>query len=425
MADYLTRLGETIAIDSPSGNIFTAKWEGDDRTVENKVGIHEFPNVIGAKVQSQGPGAFIYPLTFNFGGKDNDLDSSDFMDALRDEYKDKWKIQHPTKGPIFLTWIGAIERIQPVKSGGLTKITVNWIEGLPDSEEEAAAQAQAQAEFQSDQANAAASDQFEENAVQDTPADRQSLIDSVSNAITKINSTLSLIENFDIIPDQLEAIAAAIDTALEADFIDGALLAGQMQAYTQLFGLGQNNSKDGVSMYSDLVDNMLTESPDQPTSGGKSEIAVTELVVSAAIVGAGQMSLIGGLASRSEVITVAEANAALFETATEGLDETQAIYADNSIDTIYWSQSSAYADMLKMISDSNRFLYLSLFGLPSERRIILKEDKFTGQIAKDEYGNINQSGDDLENLWLLIDSNDWHGNDIYMQPAGTEVLIYQ
>ena len=178
-------------------------------------------------------------------------------------------------------------------------------------------------------------------------------------------------------------------------------------------------------MYSDLIDAVLINSPDQPTSGGKSQIAATELTVSAAIVGAGQMALIGGLNSRPEVITVATAMSDLFDSSTTGLDSTQTLYADNPIDKIYWSQSSAYADMLKMVQDSNRFLFLSLFGLPSERRIILKEDTFTGQIAKNEYGNINQTGDDLANLWLLIDSNKWCGNGIYLQNAGAEVLIYQ
>jgi hypothetical protein len=420
------RIGANIELSSPiSGEIFIATWRGNPRQITNKVSIHEFPDITGAKVQAQGAGPWFYPLTFSFGGADNDRDANDFMEALRREPKNKWRVDHPIRGPLFLTWLDAIENIEPVTSGNLTTIETNWVEGLPDSEEESAAQAQAVAEFQAEQANAKATEQFTQVAKQDTPSKYQSIKNSISDAITSVKSKISLVENFEIIDPQLLAIAAAIENTLSEPVIDTDALAGQMQLLVQLSVLGQNSATDAVAMFSDFANDVLLNAPTTADDIGVSQIAVTELVASAAIVAAGQSALIGGITSRSELVTTAQALSDLLQNVTDSLDETQSLYDDEFIDKLYWSQSSAYADMLKMTNDANHFLFLSLLGLPAERTIILKEDTFTGQIAKNEYGNINISGDDLGNLDKLITSTHWHGNDIYMQNAGASVLIYQ
>lgn len=420
------RLGEHIQLFSPiSGEIFTATWRGNPRQMTNKVSIHEFPDITGAKVQAQGAGPWFYPLTFSFGGTDNDRDADDFMEALRREPKNKWEISHPVRGPLFLTWIDAIENIEPVTSGNLTRIEMNWVEGLPDSEEESAAQAQARADAQAEQANAKASEQFTQTAKQDTPSSYQSIKNSISNAITSVKSKISLVENFEIIDPQLLAIAAAIETTLSEPIIDTDALAGQMQLLVQLNVLGQISATDAVAMFTDFANDVLLDAPTTADDVGVSQIAVTELVASAAIVAAGQSTLIGGITSRSELVTTAQGMSDLMQNVTDSLDETQSLYDDEFIDKLYWSQSSAYADMIKMTNDANHFLFLSLLGLPAERRIILKEDTAVVQIAKNEYGNINQIGDDLANMDLLRETNDWHGNNNYIIDAGAEVLIYQ
>ena len=423
--NWKERLREEITLISPRGTEYIANWRGNPITITNSVGVHEFPGIQGARVQDLRPGAFLYPLTLFFTGKDNDLEATAFMDAIRDE-EGVWEIEHPVKGPKFLTFLSAKEDVQPVTSGGTTTIETTWIEGLPESEEESAERLQAQTEFQASIANEAASDQFGLTALQDTASQAQAMITAVGSVISKTKQFLRVVENFSIIDPQITAIGTAISNTLAASpLIDTTRLAGQVQALIQVFGLGQNNATDAVTMYEDFANSVLDIKPDQPTLGGISTIAVAELSASAAIVAASQGALIGGITSREQTVTTALKLGALFDNVTNSLDATQTLYGNEFLDRQYFSQSGSYGSSLVVNSLAIQFLLFSLFGLPGERIITLKENKTTPQIAHDEYGNIGNEISDTGNIDLLIVSNELLGDDIWLLEAGRQVLIYQ
>lgn len=430
---WLTRLREEITLTSPDGNQFIALWRGSPHSITNKLGIHTFPGVVGAKVQDLRSGEEIYNLAILFTGQNNDINASAFMNSLKNNVGD-WTIDHPTKGPLFMIWTDATERIDPVESGNITIVESNWIVNTPDSTEETQAQAQAQADFQASIGNDSATDQFTANIKQDTPSKIQAIRNGIGKAITTAKKTLKVVENAVIIDPQLLAIESAINNTLATSFsvIDTSALAGQFQAYIQLFGLGQVSATDSVSMYSDFVREAINDVPAGATDVGETVIAVTEMVVSAGIIGATKGALIGtsiesgiiGIISRPQVITTVQNLSNMFTDITEELDAIQNLYKDRSIDDRYFSQSKAYADMLLSVQKSNHFLLLGLFGLPSEKRITLKADTFVPQIAKNEYGNIGDEINETSNIDLLIASNGLIEDDTYMLEAGREVLIY-
>lgn len=424
MVDWADRVRESITLITPSGTEYEAKWRGNPRTLNNKLGIHEFPGIAGAKIQDLKVGAYTYPLTLFFEGENSDIEAEDFMLDFQTQ-AGSWQIIHPVKGPIFVYKVSAQEMIAPVESGGLQVIETNWIEGLPDSEEESAAQIQAQANFLGEQLNTSASDQFIANAKQDTPGQRQSIITNIGKAITSVNTTLSLVENAAIIDPQITAIATAIENALTEPILDTSLLAGQVQNLIQLFGLGQDNATDSIQMYSDFTDNILTVAPENPTVDDLGGVAVTELVACAALTAAGQTALIGGIETRAQAVVTAQAMADLFAKITQALDELQTLYNTEPIDLAYFSQTGTFADAYLLSQESTKFLITSLFGLPAERRIIVKEDKATAQVCKDEYGSINTEDGDTANLEKLISSNGLCCDEIYIIEAGRELLIYQ
>jgi len=422
---YLDRLREEITLISPNEDVFEALWRGNTVTLTNSVDVHEFPGISGARVIDQRPGAFLWPLTFFFHGINHDIESTIFMNTLRDQ-KGTWQVVHPVRGLRLLTFISAIENVLPVASGGVTRIETEWIEGLPETQEEqdAAAQ-QALADSEALAANAVASDQFFLTALQDTAAQAQAMISAVGQVITKIKKGLSLVENANILDPQIIAIFTAIDNTLNEPLIDTSKLAGQMQAAIQLFGLGQNDSNQAITMYSDFANDVLTIVPLQPTLEGISTIAVTELSAAAAVVAAGQAALIGGIASRQQAITAFERLNQTQDDVTNGLDEIQTLYGGEFIDRQYFSQTETFGANVLMTSLAGQFLLLSLFGLPAERRIILREDKFIPQIAHDEYGSISDGVTEDGNINLLIASNGLIEDDTYMLESGREVLIYQ
>jgi prophage DNA circulation protein len=423
MVDWRDRLNEVIILTSPLGTDFAASWRGNPRSLTNKVGIHEFPGIQGARVQDLRAGAYLYPLTITFSGQEHDVEAEEFMEALKNE-SGTWIIEHPTKGPIFAIWMSANEQIQPVTSANITVFELNFIEPLPESEAESLEQQQAKAQFAAGLAFDDASNSFQD-VLMDTASQVQSVISSVGAAITTVKKQLRLVENFAILDPQIAAIEAAINNTLSEPIIDTEALAGQIQQYVRIFGLGQTSATDAIEMYSNFANNVLKDVPSQPTKEGLSKMSVTELTANAAVSSAGEMALIGGIETREQLITTVQKLTDMQETVSNSLDTIQEIYADEFIDERYYSQLKTYKTTFMGVAESVRYLLLSIFGLPSERRIVLKKDTFIAQIAHDEYGSIGDETDELANIDKLISSNCFLGNDIYMLEARRQVLIYQ
>lgn len=419
--DWSERLSEAIFLTTPDGSIeFEASWRGNAITTSNKVGIHEFWGISGARVQDGKAGPDQYELTISFSGENNDREAKAFSDALK-EQDGNWTIDHPQKGPVFLTRIDSKENVQPITSGNITVFETKWIEPLPESEGESLAQQQLKAQFQASLAFDAGAFAFLD-VISDTASKVQSMISTVGAAITTVKKTLSLVENFAILDPQILAIEAAINNTLAGPIIDTTALAGQCQQYVRIFGLGQTSATDAIEMYSNFADEIVKNVPTQANDEGLAKMSVTELMAGAAVASASEMALIGGVTSRSQLLTTLDKLTTMQENVTNALDNVSEIYSDSFINKRYYSQLETYKTSFMSVAQSSQFLLLSLFGLPSERRIILKKDTFILQVAKNEYGSI---GEGLANVDLLIASNGLMDNEIYMLPEGKEVLIYQ
>ena len=320
-----------------------------------------------------------------------------------------------------MTRIDSKENVQPITSGNITVFETKWIEPLPESEGESLAQQQLKAQFQASLAFDAGALAFLD-VVSDTASKVQSMISTVGAAITTVKKTLSLVENFAILDPQILAIEAAINNTLAGPIIDTTALAGQCQQYVRIFGLGQTSATDAIEMYSNFADEVVKNVPTQANDEGLAKMSVTELMAGAAVASASEMALIGGVTSRSQLLTTLDKLTTMQENVTNALDNVSEIYSDSFINKRYYSQLETYKTTFMSVAQSSQFLLLSLFGLPSERRIILKKDTFILQVAKNEYGSI---GEGLANVDLLIASNGLMDNEIYMLPEGKEVLIYQ
>lgn len=420
---WATRLREEITLTSPTGNTFTARWSGGTRSVSNNVARFKFPEIAGEKAQDLRAGADEYDIVVLFEGKNSDINASAFVDQLKAN-KGNWSIEHPVRGPVSLLWLSSQENMEPVTSGNITVVPTTWMEPLPETTADSAAKAQADAERAAIAANVAAAEQFDAAALQDGPGQIQAIITSSGKAISTVNKKLALIENASIIDPKIAAITTAIQNTLADDLIDTEKLAGQFQSLIQIYGFGQTNSVDAIAMYTEFVSDIILDVPTQPTDDGLSQVATTEMIASAGIIGASRAALIGGLTSRGQAITAARNLADLFTDTTEALDDIRTLYEDRPIDKKYFSQSLAYADMLSATRESIRFLLFSIFGLPSERLVTLIEDKCTLQIAHDEYGAIGNEESETFFLDVLLATNGLMDDDIYWLKRGEQVLIY-
>jgi len=159
MSDWRDRLKETIVFNSPNGNSFEAKWRGDERSIQKRIGEFGFPGRSGSIVQDLGSKAARYPLTIYFDGADNDLNAARFFDAVYNE-KGPWLVGHPIYGTIELQPVSVTEKAQPVESGNITEISSEWVETLNEETLETTRQMWAEINELQKDANGAAIEDF-------------------------------------------------------------------------------------------------------------------------------------------------------------------------------------------------------------------------------------------------------------------------
>ena len=68
------RVQGSIELTSPDGAVFSAKWEGNTRSIQKKLGIFTYPKFDGTVAQDLGLEGTSYPLRLSFDGPDNDLE---------------------------------------------------------------------------------------------------------------------------------------------------------------------------------------------------------------------------------------------------------------------------------------------------------------------------------------------------------------
>lgn len=410
------RLRPSILFVSPGGREFTADWAGNQRNVEKKLGIFEFPGIRGAQVQDLDVGADIYPLTFYFEGDDNDIIAESFFEACKEN--GQWTVTHPVKGVKSLQLIRATENIQPVTSGNITLIDSEWIEPINPSLIASTTELASGISNQSIELMDKALEQFEDVVELDTPSKITALKNAVDEAVTTVENGLKQLSDLSSeVKASVQSVIRGINDAIDAVEKDVGGIGGGIQS--MVFSPSQTGA-DAFTVfgyYQDLVSSLSDDQPDIPTAAAINDIAVKELIMTTIIAVNSEVILSEELTSREQAVQLIESVANDFNNITTALDASQEIYQDNIIDEQYFSQSQSYNDAVALISITQQYLLRKSFDLAAARRFTLTRNRCPVEIAADKYG-------DYEHLDFFIESNNLKGNDILLIPAGREVVVY-
>ena len=421
------RLRPIVTLTSPEENIFEAKWKGNSRSLDKKLGLFDFPKVKGTKVQDLDIGSARYPLTIFFDGENNDQEADRFFKACSE--RGVWNIVHPVKGSLDLQLISVKENIEPVESGNMTQFDMEWIEPLKDSEVPSLFQQRSTIDSQIDEINSTASDQIDSNVLQQTAAQGASFESTVNAVVASVEKFFAPVYELQAeINSQILSIKRGVNTLLSAPVLDIVSIAGQIQALIQLPALAIADINSRIEAYKGFINAVLGLSPDTSEtkkltskSSDRNIVAVQELALTSALASISFVSSTGELASRLQAIELINLNTELFKDITDTLDVTQELFKDEIIDGQYFSQSESYSDVLLMISQTIAYLLRSAFDLSIEKRFILEKMRAPMEITIKEYGDL---GEDDINFHLFVDSNGLKGNDILILPSGREVLVY-
>lgn len=421
------RMRSSIQLTSPNGNEFTCNWIGNKQSFNKKLGIYNYPGVIGTVLDDFGIDGDVFPLELIFDGPGYDEEAQRFLDACRET--GKWEVIHPTKGFKGLQLMSVTDDDQPVTSKGRKVIETRWTEYIDPATLKTAAQLRAEAGFKLNEFNVSAADRFARLAKTDTFGERigiTSAADAISTATNKVLGPIAAAN--DTIAKRMEDTQRGIQATLDAAILQPLKLAGQIQQTILLPAQAIADTRARLAAYAELAREIFGIS-DSNTDGQSFNTSLTKEVSLSAVTGA--LSIIattsisakgpGSLKTQSEAVETIDQIAALFTEITDALDADQEKFEDNTIDQRYFNQSDTYRAAILLIAASQDYLLSNLFDLKIEKRITLLQDTDLLILTIQEYGSM---GENDENYQLLIESNQLKGDSIFILKQGTEVVIY-
>ena len=414
---WLDRVRGSIRLISPDGKTFDAKWVGDSRSAEKKLGIFTYPKTNGTVVQDLGLNGTRYPFRLFFDGEDNDLEATRFFEAFNE--RGTWAVDHPTKGRVALQPVSVTERIQPVESGSVTVFETQWLEPVSDEVALSDAQRAAIVNNLSDDIDDTALDQLNDIAAQDTVEQIGALASATEQAIAVYDVTIGpIVEAVGELAAQAAAIRSGIADTLSLSPLDLTVLGGQIQAIVSLPAQITGDLLQTIGPIGDFID-ALAELPDEVADQTYiNTLAIREVFMISANSAIAVVSVQpDGVTSRTQALEAVDFASAALQTITDGLDGAQEQFETFRLDQQYFSQSSSFNQSVRITEQATRQLLEAAFDLAVEKRFTLDRERAPIEITITEYGAIDK-------LDEFIAINQLKSDDILILPAGREVVVY-
>lgn len=413
---WTQRVKSEIKFTAPDGQTFSALWIGNERSQSKKIGTFDIPNFDGVIIQDLGVGGVSYPLTVYFEGLNHDKTAESFSKAFASN-RDRWTVNHPTKGKKLLQPISWSENISPVENGNYTIFETEWLEPADEKvlESEPNLFQRVAGKINAIQAAAAQLQQ----ARSDLYAGVQSAINTY-NRVAGLSDTIlgELAQTNAILQDAYQSARAAFTGAVEnVDPSDPDFTPINEATYDLISAPADlPDASQTLTTYNRMVTDTVLLTDDTIDAAATKEFALITTFLAIA-----ESTLAAEFDTRSGITAALDRITALYEEILIELDRMQTLYSTGRIDEQYFPQTENYQDVYNLYADVLRYLLSQFFSLNIERRFIIETPRSPLEVTVTEYGGL---GDNDENYELFIRSNNLSGNEILLLPAGKEVVVY-
>lgn len=414
--DRLRGFAELI---SPDGQVFSAKWSGNSRSVEKKLGLFTYPKFDGAIVQDLGLAGTSYPLTLSFDGEDNDLEASRFFDAF--SARGTWSVTHPTKGLLLLQPVSVAERVEPVESGSITVFETEWVRPTTQATVASTAQLAADIRSQSEGVADTALTQLTTIISQQSVSEVNALKSATETTLSVYDLTVApLLASSSSLAAQAGAIRRGIADTLSTAPLDLTVLGGQIQAVMRLPAQVTGDVLGVLKPFADFIDQVSVLPDEAADQTYLNTLAIRELFLTSANSSIASAAT-GSLDTRAQALEAVDLVALAFQTMTDALDGAQEQFETLLLDQQYFSQSTSFVQSSQIAASATQYLLEASFDLAIEKRFTLNQERAPIEITITEYGSL---GEDDSNLDLFIASNELKDSEILLLQAGHVVVVY-
>ena len=414
------RLRGSIKLVSPGGESFEAKWTGNSRSVEKKLGIFTYPKVDGAIVQDLGLAGVRYPLRLHFDGADNDLEATRFFSAF--SARGVWRVTHPTKGLLELQPVSVTERVEPVESGSITVFETGWMQPVADSVTTSTAQLAAGIRSQASGVADTALAQLTEITSQQSVAEVNALRSATETTLSVYDQTVaSLLESSASLAAQAASIRRGIADTLSTTPLDLTVLGGQIQAVMRLPAQVTGDVLSTLQPFADFIDQVSVLPDESADQTYLNTLAIREIFLTSANSSVALAATTGTLETRPQALEGVDLAADLFQTLTDALDVAQEQFETLRLDLQYFSQSTSFVQSAQITAAATRYLLEASFDLAVEKRFTLDRERAPIEITITEYGSLGEADGNLD---LFIASNQLKDSEVLLLQAGRVVVVY-
>ena len=126
--------------------------------------------------------------------------------------------------------------------------------------------------------------------------------------------------------------------------------------------------------------------------------------------------------NRAEAVQVARNVAEFFDFVVDGVDKWQAVFSDTSAREKFFALLQVFPLLAAMASKATRLMLRRSYDVAIERRIVLDRPRAPIEIAITEYGGL---GEEDANFDRFVRDNELTAPEVYLLPAGREVVVYQ
>jgi prophage DNA circulation protein len=411
------RLRLFITLISPEGNIFFARWRGDDITLQKRVNRVAHPDQDGESSQDLGLNSPDVPLTFYFDGLNHDTEALRFSRAIAE--RGAWQVTHPVYGFFSLQPVKITIRAQPVESGNVTEISGDWfvsdlsVEGRPPFASSDPVKRAVSALKKSAQDDASRMSFFAAlaAAMQSAAQQFRKGVDAVKGVLHSANARVT-------------AIMGTINDLSLQPYLDVAALSGAVIQLAESPGLVLGQISNRVSMFVKLGNRIITDLPAaMDFSRDKIAVALTgELWINSALIGMGTTVTQSLPETRAEAISALHQFRDFSAKATAALDALAKASAANPIENQYFPRAASAEAVLTLNAAVSRYILGVAFDLKTEKRITLARPTSPMLLAIQEYNCPAAEADYYFDL--LCRSNNLHGRELLLLDRGREIVIY-
>jgi prophage DNA circulation protein len=397
---------------SPEGTEFNPKWKGNERTLSKKLGLYDYPDVVGTYRQDLNIKSVQYPLTVHFDGENYDLDADKFFKALGET--GVWQVEHPVYGPLVLQLVAGKQDIQPVTNGGVATFTLDMFEPGDDDLIVSSAQLRSDVVSSVELSNIAAKQSFQDKLASVSTASKTQITNitgKISDATELILGPVAAVNN--TINDAFNSIIRGIDDTLNAAVFEPLQLAGQLINLIQLPEQVIASTQTKLNAYKDLIDEIAGT-----TSEDYQALEVKDISLGAAN---SAIALVGSKSdaqSRSEIIDQILDVTASFNSIVVSLEADEQQFQAVPIDEQYISMQNTFADYWLTAVNAQRAMLASALDLAIEVRFTLEKYKLPIALVIEEYG------DDTK-LDFFYETNGISGSEFLLLPPGKEVVVFK